>query len=235
MWSHNDIVSGGLAAALPQVTDQFFARFELCPRGLVAIEIAHQTDAERDVVQVIAVDMAAVDLAAPTVSDFDLAVAGRCPVANHEVISKPILHSPHMSMIIIEYPRIALARATVMHDNKLPAAPLDRRSADLFDYRSREIAITFARPRPRPKTKCARWRRWRRLKALLFFEAGFFDYDLGSLAGRNGSRNFWLRRCRRSRHGNRMRWRRSQTFRWNARLFGSGRGTFLRLWRFACF
>jgi hypothetical protein len=146
VWPDNDVVSRDLAAALPQVTDQFFARFELCSRGLVAIEIAHQTDAERDVVQVIAVDMAAVDLAAPTVSHFDLAVASRCPVANHEVISEPVLHSPDMSMIIIEYPRVALARATVMNHNKLPTAPLDRRPADLFDDRSREIAITFARP-----------------------------------------------------------------------------------------
>jgi len=148
MWPDNDVVSRDLAAALPQVADQFFARFELCPRGLVAIEIAHQTDAERDVVQVIAVDMAAVDLAAPAVSHFDLAVAGRCPIANDEVISEPILHPPDMSMVIIEDPRVALARAAIMHDNKLPTAPLHWCSANLFDDRSREIAITFARPRP---------------------------------------------------------------------------------------
>ena len=92
--------------------------------------------------------MAAIDLAAPAVSHFDLAVAGRCPIANDEVISEPILHPPDMSMVIIEDPRVALARATVMNDNKLPTAPLHWRPADLFDDRSREIAITFARPRP---------------------------------------------------------------------------------------
>jgi len=131
MWADNDVAPGGLTAALPQVTDQFFARFELRPRRLVAIEIAHQTDAERNVVQVIAVDMAAVDLTAPAVSNFDLAIAGRCPVADHKVISEPILHSPDMSMIIIECPRVALAGATVMNDNKLPTAPLHWCSADL--------------------------------------------------------------------------------------------------------
>jgi len=93
-------------------------------------------------------DMATVDLTAPAVSHFDLAIAGRCPIANHEVISEPILHSPDMSMIIIEYPRVALARATVMNDDKLPTAPLHWCPTDLFDNRSREIAITFARSRP---------------------------------------------------------------------------------------
>ena len=92
--------------------------------------------------------MATVDLTAPAVSHFDLAVAGRCPIANHEVVSEPILHPPDMSMVIIEDSRVALARAAIMDNNKLPTAPLDRRSADLFDDRSREIAITFARPRP---------------------------------------------------------------------------------------
>lgn len=92
--------------------------------------------------------MATVDLAAPAVSHFDLAVAGRSPIANDEVISKPVLHPPDMSMVIIEDSRVALARAAIMDNNKLPTAPLDRRSADLFDDRSREIAITFARPRP---------------------------------------------------------------------------------------
>ena len=93
-------------------------------------------------------DMATVDLTAPAVSHFDLAIAGRCPIANHEVISEPILHSPDMSMIIIEDSRVALARAAIMDNNKLPTAPLDRCSADLFYDRTGKVAVTFARPRP---------------------------------------------------------------------------------------
>lgn len=92
--------------------------------------------------------MAAVDLAAPAVADFNLTVTGRCAVANHEVISEPILHSPDMSMIIIEYPRVALARTTVMDNNKLPTTPLHWSSADLFNDRTGKVAIIFARPRP---------------------------------------------------------------------------------------
>ena len=206
MWPHNDIVTGSLAAALPQVADQLFARFKLCTGRLVAIEIAYQTDAERDVVQVIAVDMAAVDLTAPAVADFNLAVAGRSAIANDEVISKPVLHPPDMSMVIIERTRVALPRAAIMHDDELPALPFHRSAADLFDHRTREIAITLARPRPRPRPKTsARWRRRWRLQALLFLEAGFLDYDLGWLTGGSDGRNLWLRRYRGSRHGNRVR------------------------------
>ncbi|MEY2492255.1 MAG: hypothetical protein QOH24_1206, partial [Verrucomicrobiota bacterium] len=61
-------------AALSQIPDQFFARFELPLRRLVAIEIADQTNTEGNVVQVIAVDVAAIDLTSPAVTDFDFAV-----------------------------------------------------------------------------------------------------------------------------------------------------------------
>ena len=100
---------------------------------MIAIEIAHQTDAERDIVQVIAVDVAAVDLAAPAVSHFNLSIAGRSPIANHEVISQPILHPPDVSMVIIERSRVALPRSAIMDDDKLPTTPLHGGAADLLD------------------------------------------------------------------------------------------------------
>src|SRR5437588_10334973 len=102
--------------------------------------------------------MAAVDLAAPAVAHFDLAVARRSPIANDKVISKPVLHPPDVSMVIIEDSRVALARAAIMDNNKLPTAPLNRCSADLLDDRTGKVAVTFARPRPLPgpETKSAR-------------------------------------------------------------------------------
>ena len=100
---------------------------------MVAIEIAHQTDAERDIVQIVAVDMAAVDLAAPAVSHFNLAVAGRSPIANHEMIGEPILHPADVPVVIIEHPRVALPRAAIMDDDKLPTTPLHGGAADLLD------------------------------------------------------------------------------------------------------
>ena len=63
-------------AALLQISNQLLARFELRTGRLIAIEIAHETNAERDVVQIIAVHMPAVYLAPPSIADFDLAVAG---------------------------------------------------------------------------------------------------------------------------------------------------------------
>jgi len=76
MWLHRNGASAGSAAALSQIADQFLARVELRARGLVPIEIAHQTNAERDIVQVIAVHVAAVDLTPPAIADFNLAVPG---------------------------------------------------------------------------------------------------------------------------------------------------------------
>jgi len=119
------------AATLSQVTNQFLATIELRARRLIAVEIADQTNPERDVVEVITVDVAAVNLSSPAVPHFDLAVAGRCSVADHEMISESVLHPPEMPMVIIERGGIALTGSTVVHDDVLPAAARDRRAIDL--------------------------------------------------------------------------------------------------------
>src|SRR5213593_651666 len=113
-----------LAATLPQVANQFFARFELCSRRLVAIEIAHQTNAERDIVQVIAVHMTAIDLPPPAIAHLDLAVAGRCAIANHKMVSEPVPHAADMSMVVIKNGCVTLPGAAVVDDDELPAPPL---------------------------------------------------------------------------------------------------------------
>ena len=76
MRPYGDIAPVDFAATFSQVADEFFARIELRAGWLVAIEIAYQANAERNVVQIIAMDMPAVDLAPPAIADFDLAVAG---------------------------------------------------------------------------------------------------------------------------------------------------------------
>ncbi len=110
-----------LAATLPQITNQFLATIELRPRRLVAIEIADQTNSERDVVQIIAVHMSAVDLSPPAITHFDLPVASGCSVADDEVIRQSILHVAHMFMVVIEHTCVALPRAAVVHHDHLPA------------------------------------------------------------------------------------------------------------------
>ena len=133
MWLHRNGASVGLAATFSQVSNEFFARIKLRARRLVAIKIAYQTNAQRNVVQIIAVHVAAVDLAPPAIAHFNLAVARGSSVADHEMIRKPILHSADMPMIIIKNARVSLPGAAVVHDNKLPATPFYRRAPDGFD------------------------------------------------------------------------------------------------------
>ena len=80
--------------------------------------------------------MTAVDLAPPSIADFDLAVAGRCAVPDNEVIGETVLHAPNMLVVIIKHTRIALPRAAVMHDNELPAAPFHRGTPDCIDHQT---------------------------------------------------------------------------------------------------
>ena len=133
MWLHRNGAPLGFTATFAQVTDEFFARLELRARWLVAIKIAYQTNAQRNVVQIIAVHVAAVDLTSPAIAHFDLAVACGSSVANHEMVRETILHPADVPMIIIKSARVSLPRAAVVHDNELPAAPFHRRASDGFD------------------------------------------------------------------------------------------------------
>ena len=121
MRSHDGVMRIDFPAAFPQIADQFFARLQLRARRLIAIEIADETNAERDVVQVIAVHVAAVDLAPPAIADFDFAIAGGGAVADDEMIGESVLHPANMAVVVIENARVALPRAAVVHDDELPA------------------------------------------------------------------------------------------------------------------
>jgi hypothetical protein len=133
VWLHRNGASLGFAATFAEVTDEFFARVELRARRLVAIKIAYQTNAQRNVVQIIAVHVAAVDLTPPAIAHFNLAVACGSAVANHEMVRKTILHPADVPMIIIKSARVSLPRAAVVHDNELPATPFHWRASDGFD------------------------------------------------------------------------------------------------------
>ncbi|MEY2491903.1 MAG: hypothetical protein QOH24_854, partial [Verrucomicrobiota bacterium] len=90
---------------------------------LVAIEIADQTNTEGNVVQVIAVDVAAIDLTSPAVTDFDFAVTGGGAIAYDKMISKAILHTANVPVVIVKDAGAALSRPTVVNDDELPAPP----------------------------------------------------------------------------------------------------------------
>ena len=111
---------------------------------MIAIEIADQTNAERDVVQVIAMNMAAIDLPPPPVAHFNLPIAGGSPIPDDEMISEPVLHPANVSVVVIECGRVPLTRPAVVHNNILPATPRDWRAIDLITDRAREITVAGA-------------------------------------------------------------------------------------------
>jgi len=108
-------------AAFPQIIDQLFARLQLTPRRLTAIEIAYQTNAERDVVQIVAVHMPAIDLAPPAIADFDLAVARGSAITDDEMIGEPVLHPPDAAMVVVKDLGTSLPRPAVVDDDEFPA------------------------------------------------------------------------------------------------------------------
>ena len=157
MRTHDRVVRINFSAALPKISNQLFARIELLRRGLVAVEIADQTNADRDVVQIIAVDMAAINLSSPAISNFDLAVPSRGAVADNEMVGQTVYHSPNMAMVVIENTRVALARTAVVHDDELPSPLQHACMIDLVANRARKIAIMFSKEVKRNQRETGRF------------------------------------------------------------------------------
>ena len=82
----DDIFYGALA----QVPDEFVQGLELLGGGLFLVEITNKADAQGDIVQVVAVDMAPVDLFFPAVAHLDLTIARGGAVADDKVVSQPV-------------------------------------------------------------------------------------------------------------------------------------------------
>jgi hypothetical protein len=80
------IASIHFSNSLPQVTNEFIQRFKLSVGWEIAIEIADQANANTDIVQVIAVDVAARQLLDPSVTNFDLAIPSGCTVADDKMV-----------------------------------------------------------------------------------------------------------------------------------------------------
>jgi hypothetical protein len=188
-------------AALPQIIDQLFARCQLTARRLTAVEIADQTNAECDVVQIVAVHVPAIDLAPPAIPDFDLAISRRSAITDYEMIGESVFHPTNVPVVIIENAGAALPSATVVHDNELPAAPHHGRAVDFISDRPREVPVCNFWPRPEPPTTPRRRAR-RRFITLITEKARLLDLDLRNCPGGNRRLNGRNRRqgggwCRR--------------------------------------
>src|SRR5580704_18449829 len=68
-------------------------------------------------------DMAASELNYPSVANLDLAIARRGPVANNEMISETVRHTPNVAMIVIKNPGVSLASPAIVHHDVLPTIP----------------------------------------------------------------------------------------------------------------
>ena len=130
MAQYNRIATVDFTNSLPQVTNQFIQSFVLSSGREIAIEVADEANAERDVIEIVAVDVASGELNYPPIADLDLAITGRSPISNDKMISKAIRHAPDVPMIIIKYPGVTLASSTVVHHDIFPAIPGDARVID---------------------------------------------------------------------------------------------------------
>lgn len=138
---------GGLAFDLadtaPEVGAEFIQRAELILGGCIPVEISDETNAERDVVQVVARDMATVDLSGPAVSDFDFAIARGIAIADDEVVGEAVLHFANASVVDIKNARVSLAGATIVNDDVFPASTLHLGIIDGLAQGGRQIAPSF--------------------------------------------------------------------------------------------
>ena len=145
MGAHDCVMRINFPAAFSQIIDQLFAGFELAAGRLIAIEIAHQANAERNVVQIIAMHVSAVDLAPPAIANFDLAITGRGAIADDEMIREPILHSAHVPVVIIKHAGVALPGTAIVHNDKFPAIVRHWRPANFLNHRASQITVSLCR------------------------------------------------------------------------------------------
>lgn len=75
MTANSGIPAVHLADTSPKIADELVEGFVFGFCGQIAIEIAYQTDADRNIVQIVAVNMATAELAKPAIPNFDLAVS----------------------------------------------------------------------------------------------------------------------------------------------------------------
>jgi hypothetical protein len=167
MGTHDYVMPINFPATFSQIIDQFFAGFELAAGRLIAIEIAYQANPERNVVQIIAVHVPAVDLPPPAIAYFDLAITGRGAVPDYEVIGESVSHSAHVPVVIIENPGTALSCAAVVDNNELPTTAQYRRAIDFAPDRPRKIMVSDVWTRPEPPSATRGWARRRRLVTLI--------------------------------------------------------------------
>ncbi len=75
----------------------------------------------------------------PSVTDFDLSVAGGCSVADDEVVSEAVLHFANAAVVILKGFRVALSGSAIVNDDVFPASSGDGWAVDLVAEGRRNI------------------------------------------------------------------------------------------------
>lgn len=164
--ANDRIFSVHLSDPSSEVADELVQSFVLGFCGQIAIEIAHETDADGNIVQIVAVNVASTELAIPPISNFDLAVSRRCTVSDHEMVGQSIGHSADMTMVVIEDAGVTLARPAVVNDNIFPAITADARVINCSSDRGRQVLPMHAVPAALGL-----------YEVLLLFRSGFLNND----------------------------------------------------------
>ncbi len=131
MGFHDHLLAFRFTDAISEKADEFLERLELLGGGFVVVVVADETNADADVVQVVAVDVSTCLLDFPTVADLDLSVARGGSVSDHEMIGEAVLHFADAAVVIFECLGVPLARAAVVNDDVLPASFGDCWAVDL--------------------------------------------------------------------------------------------------------
>lgn len=129
-WTRVDLLVGmhdrlpplSLSNPVAEVGDKLFQRHNLSFGRCVAVEVANETDAKGDVVEVVAGYVAAVNLPGPAAADFNLAVARPMAIADDKMVGQAVLHMPYAKMVDVKDSGITLASAAVVDDHVFPAA-----------------------------------------------------------------------------------------------------------------
>lgn len=156
------------ADTVADVGDEFLQSADLRLGGGFAIEITDETNADGDVVEVVAGNMPAVDLALPPVADLDLTVTGAMAVADDEVVGKPVDHMAYTAMVDVENARVPLPRAAVVDHDVFPAATFHRGPVDGIAQGGTEVGVGFTgSEQPAPEALVRGFRGGNRLESLL--------------------------------------------------------------------
>jgi len=134
----------GLPDPDAQIINEFFERANLGLSRKVTVEVADQTDAQRNIIEVITGDMAPVELGCPTVADLDLPVTRAMSVTDHEMIGQAVLHVAHAEVVDVEDAGIPLTGAAVVNDDVFPPSMSHRGMIDGSPGGGVQISIGMA-------------------------------------------------------------------------------------------